>query len=176
MFNLFKKEHIKNSHKLLSWSLLGGAIYFFLITIAHIFGIKIPFLFIYYNVPSYIYQDMIIAFLSFGFGMFLYAGYSSAKRNEILIVKYILIAGLGAIIGPININAFTNFTYFENEFSLTIKVSHFWSELSAVVIYVIWISLLYLSAIYSKQDKSEEKQKSISEISNDEQKDFLKFR
>jgi len=176
MFNFFKKEHIKNSHKLLSWSLLGGAIYFFLITIAHIFGIKIPILFIYFNVPSYIYQDMIIAFLSFGFGMFLYAGYASVKRNQILIVKYIIIAGFGAILGLININAFTDFTFFENEFSLTIKVSHFWSESVIVFIYILWISILYLSAIHSKKEKSEEKQKSLLEISNDEQKDFSKFR
>ena len=176
MFNFFKKEHIKNSHKLLSWSLLGGAIYFFLITIAHIYGIKIPILFIYFNVPSYIYQDMIIAFLSFGFGMFLYAGYASVKRNQILIVKYILVAGLGVIIGLININAFTDFTFFENEFSLTIKVSHFWSEAAIVFIYLLWISILYLSAIHSKQDKNEGEQKSSLEISNDEQKDFLKFR
>jgi hypothetical protein len=81
MSNFLRKEHIKDSHNLLSWSLLGGAIYFFLITIAHIFGIKTPILFIYFNVPSYIYQDMIIAFLSFGVGMFLYAGYASVRCN-----------------------------------------------------------------------------------------------
>ncbi len=176
MFNFFNKEHIKNSHKLLSWSLLGGAIYFFLITIAHLFGIKIPILFIYFNVPSYIYQDMIIAFLSFAFGMFLFAGYASVKRNQILITKYIIIAGFGAILGLININAFTDFTYFENEFSLTIKVSHFWSEAVIVVIYILWISILYISAINSNRVKGKEKQKSFSENSNSEQKDFLKYR
>ena len=176
MSNIFRKEHIKNSHKLLSWSLLGGAIYFFLITIAHIFGIKIPLLFIYFNVPSYIYQDMIIAFLSFGFGMFLYAGYASVKLNQILIVKYIIIAGFGTVLGLTNINAFTDFNFFENEFSLTISVSHFWIQFVAVVLYVLWISILYLSANHSDKTKSEVKQKSVSEIVNDEQKDFLKFR
>lgn len=176
MFNYLKKEHIKNSHKLLSWSLLGGAIYCFLIIFAHVFGLKTPILFIYFNVPSYIYQDMIIAFLSFGFGMFLYAGYSSIKRNQILITKYIIIAGIGVVLGLININAFTDFSFFENEFSLTIKVSHFWSETVLVFIYVLWISILYLSAIHLEKEKSKEKQKSFSVISNNEQKDFLKYR
>ena len=176
MFNLFNKEHIKNSYKLLSWSLLGGAVYFFLITFAHVFGIKIPILFIYFNVPSYIYQDMIIAFLSFGFGMFLYAGFASVKRNQVLIVKYIIIAGFGAVLGLININAFTDFSFFENEFSIIIRVSHFWSESVIVFIYIVWISILYISATHSDKVKGEEKQKSFPEISNNEQKDFLKYR
>ncbi|MCF6270548.1 MAG: hypothetical protein L3J41_12610 [Melioribacteraceae bacterium] len=176
MFNFLKKEHIKNSHKLLSWSLLGGAIYFFLITLAHIFGFKIPILFIYYNVPSYIYQDLIIAFLSFGFGMFLYAGYSGVKQNQILITKYIIIAGVGAILGLININAFTDFSFFENEFSLSIKVSHFWGETIGVLIYVFWIALLYLSAINSDKNKSAKVPISTSKVSYNSQKEFMKFR
>ncbi len=176
MKNFLKKEHIKNSHKLLSWSLLGGAIYFYLITIAHIFGFKIPILFIYYNVPSYIYQDLIIAFLSFGFGMFLFAGYSSVKRNQILIVKYIIVAGFGAVLGLININVFTDFSSFENEFSLTIKVSHFWGETIFIVGYVVWILILYLSAINSNTNKKKEDDKSISKILSNEQKEYMKFR
>jgi len=177
MFNFLKKEHIKNAHKLLSWSLLGGAIYFFLITLAHIFGFKIPFLFIYYNVPSYIYQDMIIAFLSFGFGMFLYAGYSNVKHNQILIVKYIIIAGVGAILGLININAFTDFSFFENEFSLSIKVLHFWGETLFIIGYVVWVFILYLSAINSNINKEKkEENKPLSEMNHNEQKDFMRFR
>jgi hypothetical protein len=160
----------------LGWSLLGGAVYFFLISFAHLFGFKIPILFIYFNVPSYIYQDNIIAFLSFGFGMFLYAGYVSVKRNELLITKYIVIAGLGIVIGLININLFTDFSSFENEFSITIKLSNFWSETWIVIIYVAWLAFLYLSAVNSKKKKTMDAPKSISEVSHNEQKDFLKFR
>lgn len=50
------------------------------------------------------------------------------KRNQILIVKYIIIAGFGTAIGLINISAFTDFDFFENEFSLTISVSYFWIQ------------------------------------------------
>jgi hypothetical protein len=174
--NFFNKEHIKNSYRLLRWSLFGGAVYFFLISSAHLFGLKIPILFIYFNVPSYIYQDNIIAFLSFGFGMFLYAGYASVKRNDLFITKYIIIAGLGVILGLININSFTDFSSFEREFSVIIKVSHFWSETGIVIIYIAWIALLYLSAVNSKKQKQKEVPKSFTEISHNEQKDFIKFR
>ena len=174
--NVFKKAYIKNSHKLLSWSLLGGSVYFFLIALAHIFGFKIPILFIYFNVPSYIYQDMIIAFLSFGFGMFLYAGYSSVKRNELITTKYIIIAGFGFVLGLMNINIFTDFSFFEAEFNLKISILNFWSETAFVLSYVLWILFLYISAINSKKNKIDDGIKSISDISNDEQKGFLKYR
>ena len=174
--NIFKKAYIKNSHKLLSWSLLGGAVYFFLISLAHFFGLKIPILFIYFNVPSYIYQDMLIAFLSFGFGMFLYAGYSSVKRDELITTKYIIIAGFGFVLGLMNINVFTDFSYFETEFNLKISILNFWSQTAFVLAYVLWILFLYISAINYRKNKIDENSTSISDISNNEQKNFLKYR
>ncbi len=177
MFDFLKARHIKNSHKILSWSLLGGAVYFFLISIAHLFGLKIPILFIYFNVPSYIYQDMIIAFLSFGFGMFLYAGYSSVKRDELITTKYIIIAGFGAVLGLMNINIFTDFSFFEVEFNLKISVMNFWSETIFVFVYILWILFFYVSALnYNKSKLVDSNPKSPSEISNNEQKEFAKYR
>ena len=173
---IFNKVHIKNSHKLLSWSLLFGAVYFFLISFAHTFGFKIPILFIYFNVPSYIYQDTIIAFLSFGFGMFLYAGYSSVKRDELTTTKYIVVAGFGAVLGLMNINLFTDFNYFEAEFNIKISTFNFWSETIFVLAYVLWILFLYISAKNSFAKIEEPKPQSFSELSNNEQKEFTKFR
>lgn len=173
----FNKIHIKNSHKLLSWSLFAGGVYFFLISIAHLFGIKIPILFIYFNVPSYIYQDMIISFLAFGFGMFLYAGYSSVKRNELITTKYIIIAGFGAVIGLMNINLFTDFNYFEAEFKLKISLANFWSETIFVFLYILWLQILYISALNSnKKNETKKVVKSLYEVANDEQKKFRKYR
>ncbi len=174
--DFFNKEYIKNSHKLLSWSLLFGAIYFFLISFAHVFGFKIPILFIYFNVPSYIYQDIIIAFLSFGFGMFLYAGYSSVKRNELITTKYIVIAGFAAVLGLMNINLFTDFNYFEAEFNIKISTFNFWSETIFVLAYVLWVLFLYISTKRNSENKKEVMPPSITEISNNEQKEFTKFR
>ncbi|MBU0473692.1 MAG: hypothetical protein KKF62_05970 [Bacteroidetes bacterium] len=175
--SIFPKVNIKNSHKLLSWSLLAGGIYFFLICVAHLFGLKIPILFIYFNVPSYIYQDMIISFLAFGFGMFFYAGYSSVKRNELITTKYIIIAGFGAVIGLMNINFFTDFNYFEAEFKLKISLVNFWSETIFVFLYVLWLQILYISALNSNKKKESNKEvKSLFDVANDEQKKFRKYR
>ena len=78
--------------------LLLGSVYFFLVAIFHMIGIKIPPLFIYYNVPSYTYQDRIISFLAFGWSVFLFTAFLNPIKNRILI-QAILIAGAGAIIG-----------------------------------------------------------------------------
>lgn len=174
---MIKTLIIKNPHKLLSYSLLGGAVYFFLISFAHVFGLKIPFLFIYFDVPSYIYQDMIIAFLSFGFGMFIYAGFASVKRNELITTKYIIIAGIVAVVGLIHINLFTDFKYFESEFNIKISLLNFWSETVFILVYVLWLSFLYISA-KKKDDKFIKTQSTKSTImqNNTEQKKFTKFR
>lgn len=88
--------------------LLAGAVYFFAVAIAHMFGIKIPMLFVYYNVPSYEYQDRIIAFLAFGWSVFLFTASIDPMRNSI-VVKAVLTAGLAAVLGLNVINRITNF-------------------------------------------------------------------
>ena len=89
---------MKAPDKVLKWSLLGGAIYFLLVAIAHISGIKVPGLYIYFDIPSYNYQDRIIALLSFGWCMFLYSGFRLTGAGLIRPVRYIIFAGIAAII------------------------------------------------------------------------------
>lgn len=92
----------------LKWLLLTGATYFLAISIVHMLRIKVPLLFIYYNVPSYGYQDRIISFLSFGWSVFLFTASRDPLKNRGT-VKAILIAGLGAIFGLTVINNVTDF-------------------------------------------------------------------
>ena len=92
----------------LKWLLLAGATYFLAISIVHMLRIKVPLLFIYYNVPSYGYQDRIISFLSFGWSVFLFTASRDPVKNRGA-VKAILIAGLGAIFGLTVINSVTDF-------------------------------------------------------------------
>lgn len=92
----------------LKWLLFAGAIYFMAISIAHMLRIKVPLLFIYYNAPSYGYQDRIISFLSFGWSVFLFTASLDPVKNRAL-VKAILIAGLAAILGLHVINSVTDF-------------------------------------------------------------------
>ncbi|MDA8103821.1 MAG: hypothetical protein M0Z71_00415 [Nitrospiraceae bacterium] len=96
------------SNKILKWLLLAGAVYFLAIAIAHMLRIKIPLLFVYYDVPSHGYQDRIISFLSFGWSVFLFtASVDPAKNRDS--VRAILIAGIAAVFGLNVINSVTDF-------------------------------------------------------------------
>ena len=91
----------------------AGSLYFFLVSVAHLIGLKVPILFIYYNVPSYAYQDKIISFLAFGWSVFIFSAFLNPIKNSLLI-RAILIAGAGAIIGLEFINTYTDFESFNN--------------------------------------------------------------
>lgn len=162
---------MKKSVTLLSWSLLAGAVYFFLVTIAHFFQFKIPMLFIYFNLPSYVYQDQIIAFLSFGWGMFLFAGFRSVKVNELVIMNYILIAGVGAIIGLTVINSTIDF----QQFNKSIITLYFWTEALILILYVVLLGGLYYFARKKKIEKvkASEKYEYLNQI-NKEQIELIK--
>jgi hypothetical protein len=88
--------------------LLAGALYFLAVAIVHMLGTKVPMLFVYFNVPSYAYQDRIISFLSFGWSAFLFSAALDPLQNRHA-VKAILIAGLSATFGLNVINAVTDF-------------------------------------------------------------------
>ena len=100
---------MNKSSTILKWLLFAGAIYFLAVSIAHMLGFKVPLLFIYYNVPSYGYQDRIISFLSFGWSVFLFSASRDPMKNRSPI-KAILIAGLAAVFGLQMINSTTDFS------------------------------------------------------------------
>lgn len=101
-------------------------------------GIKIPRLFVYYNVPSYAYQDRIISFLSFGWSIFIFTAFLNPIKNADL-VKAILVSGIGAIIGLCTINIVTDF----HKFTKTINVSEFWIETLCLSVYLLWLIVFY---------------------------------
>lgn len=92
----------------LKWLLLAGAVYFLAISIAHMMSIKVPLLFVYYDLPSYGYQNRIISFLSFGWSVFLFSTSRDPVRNRDA-VRAVLIACLAAIFGLQVINSVTDF-------------------------------------------------------------------
>jgi hypothetical protein len=92
----------------LKWLLLGGAVYFLGVSVAHMTGVKVPLLFVYFSLPSHAYQDRIISFLSFGWSVFLFTASRDPAKNRAL-VKAILIAGLAAVFGLNVINSVTDF-------------------------------------------------------------------
>jgi hypothetical protein len=124
---------------ILKWSILAGSIYFLGISIVHMFGLKVPGLYIYYDVPSNMYQDRITSFLAFGWSAFFFVA-SSDPQKHIILVKAILISGAVAIIGLSVINATTNFY----DLSAHSQVWAFWMETSGLLVYWLWLVILYL--------------------------------
>jgi len=89
-------------------------------------------------VPSYVYQDRIIGLLSFGWSVFFFTAFIDPKKN-LYLVKAIIIAGVGAILGLCVVNLFTDF----NKLSENIIVSKFWIETGVLSAYLVWLIIFY---------------------------------
>ncbi|MEE9348613.1 MAG: hypothetical protein V3U80_01045 [Flavobacteriaceae bacterium] len=120
--------------KLVKLLLLSGAIYFFTVAIVHFLGLKIPMLYVYFDVESTVYQDRIISALSAMFAVFLFSGYKLIDVTTD-ILKYILIAGAIGIFGLSLNNFLTNTTFRENPI--------YWLEISLLGLYVVSLLFLY---------------------------------
>ncbi|MDD2922269.1 MAG: hypothetical protein PHQ36_08285 [Anaerolineales bacterium] len=127
-----------SSSRILKWSLFAGALYFFSISVVHMLGIKVPILFIYFNVPSHAYQDRIISFLAFGWAVFLFTAFTDPQKQSAL-VRAILIAGAGALIGLSVNNAATDF----QSLGADINANIFWAETAGVFVYWLWLVVFY---------------------------------
>jgi hypothetical protein len=121
--------------RILKWSLFAGALYFFSVSVVHMLGFKIPVLFIYFNVTSYAYQDRIISFLAFGWAVFLFTAFTDPQKNSAL-VKAILVAGAGTLIGVSIINSATDFQALDPVINVTV----FWLEAAGLFVY--WLLLV----------------------------------
>ncbi len=124
--------------QILKWLLFTGSMYFLLVATFHMVGIKIPPFFIYYNVPSYTYQDRIISFLSFGWSIFLFVAFLNPLLNKMLI-QAILVAGLSAVIGLEIINMYTDFESISNAINPTI----FSLETLGLAVYLVLLTIFY---------------------------------
>jgi len=77
-------------------------VYFMAVSIAHQLGVKIPMLFVFYDIPSEKYQDLIISFLSFGWSMLFAIGCLDRELKTTIQVP-ILFSGFVAICGLIRV-------------------------------------------------------------------------
>jgi hypothetical protein len=133
-----KGKRVSTNFKILKWSLLAGALYFFSVSVVHMLGIKVPVLFIYFNVPSYTYQDRIISFLAFGWSVFLFTAFTDPQKNSAL-VKAILVAGAGALVGVSVINTATDFQSLDP----AINPMAFWLEAAGLFVYWLWLVVFH---------------------------------
>ena len=129
---------MKKNLQILRWLLFAGSMYFLLVATFHMIGIKIPPFFIYYNVPSHVYQDWIISFMAFGWSVFLFTAFINPLKNKMLI-QAILIAGVAAIIGLEIINMYTDFESISNAINPTI----FRLETLGLVVYLVLLTIYY---------------------------------
>jgi len=129
---------MKKKSAILKLSLLSGAIYFFLVSTAHLSGLKIPGLYIYFDIPSYPYQDNIVAFLTLGWSIFFYTAFTDVVKN-IALVKAILIAGAAAIIVLSIINIKTDFQLLNRNADINI----IWLEIFILFVYWLWLVVFY---------------------------------
>ncbi len=123
---------------LLKWSLRAGGLYFLLITAAYLFGLNVSMIFLYFDAPSYAYQDRVIAFLAFGWSLIFFTA-AEDLTYRLRLVRTVLIAGGGALAGLIAINIVTNF----RDLGQGITMLHFWLETVGILLYWLWLFLLY---------------------------------
>jgi len=122
----------------LRWSLLAGAAYFALVAIAHTFGIKLPVLFIYFDLPSHPYQDQIIGFLCFGWSALFHAAARDPQAAR-PIIGSVLTAGLTAVLGLAAINLRTDF----GKLAGRPQEWAYWLGAAGAVAYWCWLFSLY---------------------------------
>ncbi len=133
---------LDDPHTVLKWSLLAGAAYFLGVSAAHFFGCKVPFFYVYYDLPSTLYQDKIISFAMLGWSLFYVAGYSSVKRGSLRSVRYIVMAGAGAIAGLGLLNVFGGLETVSPEANFR----SYWIQTAVLAAFVAWIAALYVLA------------------------------
>jgi len=134
--------------RLLKWSLMALAGYFALVALAHMSGVKIPLLFVYFNVPSNAYQDKIIAFMTFGWAVFFFTTAFDPLRH-MQFVRATLIAGTCAVAALAYINLSTDFAALSKD----IEAWPFWLETLLLAFIVAWLYGLYIWVQKVAQEK-----------------------
>lgn len=109
-----------------------------MVSIAHLIGLKVPPLFIYYDVPSMVYQDIIISFLSFGWSIFFLTAALNPDKH-INLIRGIIAAGIIAILGLGYINIFIDFHDFANH----VSIKNYWYETYGFAFFLMCIIYFY---------------------------------
>lgn len=126
--------------RLLKVSLFAGSLYFFLVSLVHLFGCKVPALFIYYNVDSYVYQDRIISLLAFGWSAMYFMGAVLVSAGHHKYIIFHIFAGAFAVGVLAIINASPEILQRSGQ-------DHplpYWIMTWILGLYLLWVLLLYV--------------------------------
>jgi hypothetical protein len=124
--------------KILKLILSSGAVYFFLVTIAHLFEIKIPGFFIYFDVQSFQYQNKIISLLAFGWSSYFYVSTKFINTNQIKNIIFPIIAGSYAIM------IFSMINMSDELSSITSELYKYWIGTIALFLYLLLLTILWI--------------------------------
>lgn len=126
---------MRRSEAILKYSLLAGSVYFSCMALAHYLGEKAPLLFVYYDVPSHHYQDLIISFCAAGYAAFAYA----AARNRSVVPAFLLAMAF-VVLGLANINASGYLEAMMPEGATTVP---YWLQAGLIATYTAWLGIFY---------------------------------
>lgn len=120
---------------LLHVSLIACIAYFLCMSVAHFLGFKVPILFVYWNVPSNHYQDMIISFCAFNYAVLFAAALQLPQA-----VPYALLALAVTVLGlsAVNLSA---------DLRQQIKggsTAAYWAQTGMIAGLLGWLTALYL--------------------------------
>lgn len=124
-------------------TLLSGTVYFSLVALAHLLELKIPGLFIYFDVPSTLYQDKIISLLAFGWSMFFLLGYKLADTPYRKWILLHILSGAFAMLVFVIINT-------SGELKMLMgaeKLYRYWLLAGLLFIYLLILLFTYLQAV-----------------------------
>ncbi|MAQ35295.1 MAG: hypothetical protein CL542_14885 [Alcanivorax sp.] len=119
---------------MLQWSLLACTAYFLAMSTAHFIGFKVPVLFVYWDVPSNHYQDMIISFCAFTYATLSFAAY----RHRVA-VPALLVALVGTVLGLSAVNSSAALAQMIDGGTTTA----YWLQTGMIAGLLIWLVVLY---------------------------------
>lgn len=119
--------------------LFAGFIYFFLMAAAHFIRFKVAGLYIYFQVPSYAYQDKIISVLVMGWALFYLQAAMDPVRN-LAVVRTLIASGTLALIG-LSINTVLLDSSLLNS---VLQPVYIWIHLAALFTYLLALTYSYV--------------------------------
>ncbi|GAA4418722.1 hypothetical protein [Acidovorax lacteus] len=125
----------QTSSKLLTLALWAGVAYFCAMATAHFFGLKVPLLFVYYDVPYHAYQDKIISFAVVAYACL----FASAARIPDVVPAALVALGV-TVLGLSAVNASDALaTVLDGRSTLV-----YWAQTGLIAVYAVVLLGLFL--------------------------------
>ena len=120
--------------KLLKFSLLAGVVYFCAMALAHFTSLKLPLLFVYYDVPFHAYQDKIISVAVIAYACLFY----SAAQQRSVVPAALVSLGV-TVLGLCAVNVSQALQVVLDGRSTTA----YWAQTVLFAGYFVWLAVLY---------------------------------